>query len=313
MRPSLLSTFTSRIEIERKFHPTRILLNALTRPTPTAPNPSLPASIAEIVPADVHFVRDVYYDKPDGRFVKAGVWVRRRSLFFPADLSGPTWSLFPEKDTETSSWEAKVRVGGDFAASQFVEVQGAEAVEEELLRVLGRTSGRVDLDKSDRDLEVMCDLTTRRLGGTLLLNKVDDVDAAKTDAGPLDRPTLVIDQVVATPQADFSSARAELERISTDIGSSSSPAAFFHQIGELEVMEDVLTHDAIDEEVHLKHRKHIASTCASQLEAFMRAHSALFPMEPKPTGKLEAYFRWAEAAKQQGPARRSRSSKKNVQ
>ncbi|KAJ6474945.1 hypothetical protein C8R45DRAFT_1217288 [Mycena sanguinolenta] len=161
MRPSLLSTFTSRIEIERKFHPTRILLNALTRLTPTAPNPSLPASIAEIIPADVHFVRDVYYDKPDGRFVKAGVWVRKRSLFFPPNLFGPNWSLFPEKDTETSAWEAKVRVGGDFAASQFVEVQGAEAVEEELLRVLGRASGRVDLDKSDRDLEVMCDLTTR--------------------------------------------------------------------------------------------------------------------------------------------------------
>ncbi|KAJ7437914.1 hypothetical protein B0H11DRAFT_2255011 [Mycena galericulata] len=62
----------------------------------------------------------------------------------------------PSNSSATSSWEAKVRVGGDFAASQFVEVGGAEAVERELRRVL---TSSVAVDCIDEYLGVMYDLT----------------------------------------------------------------------------------------------------------------------------------------------------------
>ncbi|KAF7351737.1 Elp3 domain-containing protein [Mycena sanguinolenta] len=295
MRPSprWLSTLTSHIEVERKFHPTRSILDALTRPNV----PNL-ASIGRVHLNGVHFVRDLYYDRADERLVKAGIWVRRRSVFVPRHTSSGPNSSSTSDSIESSSWEAKIRVGGNFAASQFVEVQGADAVEQEILRVLGPTSIRVDLDKIDRDLQVMCDLTTRRLEGTLFLNEFDNMDAVNGRSGPLDRLTVVMDQVVQTPQGDFPAARTQLEGISTDV---IPPAMFFHEIGELEVMEEVCT-DTVDEDEHASHRKTVAARRASQLEAFMLAHPSLFPMDPKPLGKLEAYFSWAEAAKREGHA-----------
>ncbi|KAJ7442402.1 hypothetical protein B0H11DRAFT_2094497 [Mycena galericulata] len=276
-----LSTLISKIEIERKFHPTRPLLHALTR-TNAAPPVPLPPSIARAHPGAVHFIRDVYYDSHD-RLFAAGLWVRRRSV-----LVGSSSSC-------TSSWEAKVRVGGDFAASQFVEVEGATAVERELQRVLG---GRVAVDTISEHLGVMCDLTTRRLAGRLELRCPDD------DCDALRNLTVVIDQVVETPSGDFSAARAVLEGMPGG-GSNltSSPAdVFFHEIGELELMAEVRTEPAAfvdDPEEHQRNahetrRKAVAGARAAQLEVFMRAHPALFPMTPRPLGKLEAYFAWKD-------------------
>ncbi|KAJ7230368.1 hypothetical protein GGX14DRAFT_582981 [Mycena pura] len=295
MARRFLSTLTSRIEIERKFLPTRVLLNALTRSTST---PRLPPSIARVHIAPEHFIQDIYYDRADGRLVSEGVWVRRRSVFVPDSPASISSS--------TSSWEAKVRVGGDFAASQFVEVQGAEAVECEIHRVFGGRA-RVDLDKIDEHLAVMCDLTTRRLESRLELSSSASAEFAddETYAG-LKNLTVVIDQAIETPRGDFVVARSLLERMSAfdelDVASSSSPSpsrapCFSHQIGELELMQDVRTEGDAEEQTIQKHewrRKTVAGRRALQLEAFMRAHPALFPMEPKPRGKLEAYFTWAE-------------------
>ncbi|KAJ7366575.1 hypothetical protein DFH08DRAFT_834846 [Mycena albidolilacea] len=296
MARRFLSTLASHIEIERKFLPTRALLNALTRSTST---PRLPPLIARVHPAPEHFIQDVYYDRADGRLVSEGVWVRRRSVFVPGD--SPT-----SISSSTSSWEAKVRVGGDFAASQFVEVQGAEAVEREILRALGGRT-RVVLDKIDEHLAVMCDLTTRRLESRLELSSSASTEFAddENDAG-LKNLTVVIDQAIETPRADFAVARSLLERMSAfdelDVASSPTPspsrAPFFsHEIGELEIMQEVRTEGDTEEQTTQKHewrRKTVAGRRAFQLEAFMREHPALFPMEPKPRGKLEAYFTWVE-------------------
>ncbi|KAJ7222766.1 hypothetical protein B0H12DRAFT_1224102 [Mycena haematopus] len=233
------------------------------------------------IPPNAPPLYDVYYDRHDGRLVAEGLWVRRRSVFF----AGRSTS------SSISSWEAKVRVGGNFAASQFVEVQGAEAVEREMRRALG--GGHVAVDKISEHLSVMSDLTTRRLSGRLeLRNEGDDSDA-------LEKLTVVIDQVVETIRGYFAAARAVLER---NVAGNSDKNLFFHEIGEVELMEKICTEPGAFAENQAEHqadehdlrRKTVAATRAAQLEAFMRAHPALFPMTPQPRGKLEAYFVWLE-------------------
>jgi hypothetical protein len=282
-----LSPLISKIEIERKFLPTRPLLHALTRTTTV---PALPPSIARAHPAPVHFIRDVYYDRHDERLAAEGVWVRRRSV-----IVGDGYS--------TSSWEAKVSVGGNFAASQFVEVEGAEAVEREMQRALG--GDRVAVDKIGEHLAVMSDLTTRRLSGRLELRYEDDKH--DNNGAPLQNLTVAIDQVVETTGGDFAAARAVLERMPArrdgggdgNLTIHSSPDLFFHEIGELELMEEVRTEAAAlgksqHEQEHETRRKAVAAARAAQLEAFMRAHAALFPMTPLPRGKLSAYAAWSK-------------------
>jgi hypothetical protein len=83
------------------------------------------------------------------------------------------------------------------------------------------------------------------------------------------------------------------------------PDLFFHEIGELELMAEVHTEPRenslstsfeADRQAHAHEtrRKAVAAACAAQLEAFMCAHPALFPITPRPCGKLNAYFAWKE-------------------
>ncbi|KAJ7501628.1 hypothetical protein B0H11DRAFT_2188888 [Mycena galericulata] len=292
-RRRFLSTLTSKIEIERKFHPRRPLFYALTR---TKAVPALPRSIAGVHPAAVQFIRDVYYDSPDDRLSAGGLWVRRRSVFSSTSTSTPTSSS--TTCTSSSSWEAKVRVGGDFAASQFVEVEGAAAIERELRRVLGSGRVAVALDTIGEHLGVMCDLTTRRLAGRLELRD--------NDAIGMQNLTVAIDQVIETTRGDFAASRAVLEEMPVGRGANLTNASqdvFFHEIGELELMEEVHTepHPLIillpdpleyQRHQHEARREYIAGARAAQLDTFMREHAALFPMTPRPRGKLEAYFAW---------------------
>jgi hypothetical protein len=81
----------------------------------------------------------------------------------------------------------------------------------------------------------------------------------------------------------------------------------FHSICELELMAEVRTeprekclskslesYRQAHSPAHETRRKAVTATGATQLEAFMCAHPALFPMTPRPCGKLNAYFAWKE-------------------
>ncbi|KAK7018334.1 hypothetical protein R3P38DRAFT_1297775 [Favolaschia claudopus] len=297
---------SATIEVERKFLPPRILMHALTRSlTPALPMPPLlPPSIARRMrmhhPA-VDFVRDVYYDRADEGLAAKGLWIRRRSVCGPAPYF------------VTSSWEAKVRVGGDFTASQFVEVDGAAAVEREIFRVLGDPS--VSLHKIDEHLRTISDLTTRRLSARLELTSSEEESSLST---PLRNLTVAVDEVIQTTNGDLASACMTLEREFAHkddnencLPPRSIPAdAFFHQIGVLEVVEQMRIGRADSEDLegvdledlaqwHEAHRKAVAAARSAQLEDFMRAFPALFPLTPKPRGKLSAYADWVKA-KQQG-------------
>jgi hypothetical protein len=211
-------------------------------------------------------------------------------------------------------------------ATQFVEVEGAQAVEREIQRALGRGLGGevpVTVDKITEHLGVMCDLTTRRVEGRLeVCYDPDSEDVHENDDNDarLRNLSVAIDQVVETPSGDFAAARAVLERIldaqDVDGGDSNltdtppGPNLFFHEIGELELMAEVRTDPDPDppsfgdenslskslEAEHKVRRQTLAATRAAQLEAFMGAHPALFPMTPRPCGKLNAYFAWRAGA-----------------
>ncbi|KAJ7208798.1 hypothetical protein C8J57DRAFT_1484408 [Mycena rebaudengoi] len=270
----------------------RPLLHALTRTTAI---PTLPSSTARAHPAAVHFIRDVYYDRHDGRLAAEGLWVRRRSVVVVGSGSSTPSS--------TSSWEAKVRVGGDFVASQFVEVEGAEAVEREMRRALG--GGHVTVDKIGEHLGVMCDLTTRRLSGRLELCEDDDNDAA--EGLRLQNLTVAIDQVVETTSGDFAAARAVLDRMpggreggkaaATATVTSPAPRRTSSFTRSVRTEAAALAENQAEGRAHEHEtrRKAVATARAAQLEAFMCAHPALFPMTPRPRGKLVAYFAWREA------------------
>ncbi|KAJ7073003.1 hypothetical protein C8F01DRAFT_1076817 [Mycena amicta] len=157
-------------------------------------------------------------------------------------------------------------------------VDGVEAVEQEIKRVLGGTG--VTLEKIGQSFAVISDLTTRRLSGRLDLQNEDGVGFK------LPNLTVAIDQVVETFRGDFPAARAVLQR--NNLASSSD--LFFHEIGELELMDEVRTDDQAPE--HEKQRKTVAAEHAKHLEALMRDHPTLFPMTPRPQGKLSAYATW---------------------
>ncbi|KAK7023301.1 CYTH domain-containing protein [Favolaschia claudopus] len=268
---SLLRPLISKIEVERKFIPTRLLLQALKDPRPKNPPPP---SISRIRPAGVQFIRDVYYDRHD-RLSEKGLWVRERSVVGSSSSSAAV----------KSSWEAKARVGGDYVASQFVEVEGVEGVERELQRVLSATERTVKVHRIHEHLDVLCDLTTRRMSGELEMEWGGGI----VGRNGLKILNVAIDQVVETTSGDFAAARAALESRGT-----LPDDAFFHEIGELEVMTEVHTEGSEQEHVHETRRKEVASTLAEQLDEFMRAHPTLFPMTPRPRGKLVAYFAWRE-------------------
>jgi hypothetical protein len=179
----------------------------------------------------------------------------------------------------------------------------------------------VTVDKITEHLDVMCDLTTRRVEGRLEVcydSDSEDVHENDDNDARLRNLSVAIDQVVETPSGDFAAARAVLERIlggrdggggggsDSDSNLASPSGIFFHEIGELELMAEVRTDPDPDppsfnnknsllkslEAEHETCRQILAATRAAQLEAFMGAHPALFPMTPRPCGKLNAYFAW---------------------
>lgn len=102
----------SILEVERKFAPTATSIRQLDQNTGSPPFES-------VVHQGIACFEDRYYDTTTDTLSKAGVWIRRREKF---ECGVRRFEGYKRRDPRDVSWEAKVRVGGDFINSAFSEV-----------------------------------------------------------------------------------------------------------------------------------------------------------------------------------------------
>ena len=123
---------TFKLEIERKFVPTPLLLkyaqgnprNETIIPPSSKPNDNLPRVVLSRLPHKR--VTDKYFDS-NGHLESQGIWVRwRREQTTSHDGTDAAWNAGSAAD---GFWEAKIKQDGDFVNSRFSEVRGREAVE----------------------------------------------------------------------------------------------------------------------------------------------------------------------------------------
>lgn len=120
----------SVLEVERKFAPTATSIRQLDQNTGSPPFDS-------VVHQGVTCFEDTYYDTPTDTLSKAGVWIRRREKF---ECGVRRFEGYKRRDPRDVSWEAKVRVGGDFINSAFREVTDVQEISD-LLSTLVPGSG----------------------------------------------------------------------------------------------------------------------------------------------------------------------------
>lgn len=259
-------SIVSRLEVERKFVPSPLLKKyaseVATTPrihiTPGARyNPSV---ILTRLPRKR--ITDKYFDHK-GRLEQKGIWVRWRKEQTVAHDGTNTI-------TTQIYWEAKVKQGGNFLDSQFVEVKGRDAVE-----VLMAKAG---VCHSIYDLSFQLGFVADRVGWAV--NGYDGEEEADEAA-----MSLVLDTMTATLEGrngEYSTimnhqvAELELEKIITT---------------SFEDQNDVCTADvsAIDS----KHRVACAfqaKAMREQLTTFKSAHPTLFHTSESPISKITAYM-----------------------
>ncbi|KAI0140023.1 hypothetical protein F4776DRAFT_615073 [Hypoxylon sp. NC0597] len=260
---STLRRIVSNVEVERKFNPGPKFASLLTSSIRTSTqgqhqerishNEKLPFSV---INHPGQLIRDTYYDTKDDHLCTLGLWVRQRNINIL-----PLNSTLPIADREDNTeWNAKVRLGGHFRNSQFVEYDGKKKVSEEVLRI---TNSKMRLE----DLQVVSDLQSRRTEWEVV--RLADGKA------PSAKMTIIVDEVT------------EAGKEKAD----ESESAFNHTIGEVELFEEFVTEEKDDAE-HEALRKEIATQRMGELEEFMLAHPDIFSTDPKPIGKLSAYETW---------------------
>ncbi|KAI1089826.1 hypothetical protein F5B19DRAFT_465628 [Rostrohypoxylon terebratum] len=206
-------------------------------------------------------IRDTYYDTEDGHLDKMGVYVRQRSVR-PLSSLNPTQHNNGAGDRADSEWNAKVRIGGHYSNSQFIEYDGRANVTREVQRIKGE---KAKLE----DLKVVSDLNTRRSEW--------EITHLADGKAPKSKMTVVIDDVV---EAQGGTGEDGTDR-----------AGFSHIVGEVEFFQELVTEDKNEEE-HAALRKEVGGKLMKELEEFMLAHPDLFSTDPKPIGKLSAYETW---------------------
>lgn len=112
----------SILEVERKFAPTAASTRQLDQNTGSPPFES-------VVHQGVTCFEDTYYDSPTDTLSKAGVWIRRREKF---GCGVRRFAGYKRMDPRDVSWEAKVRVGGDYINSAFREVADVQQISDSL-------------------------------------------------------------------------------------------------------------------------------------------------------------------------------------
>ncbi|KAI0838124.1 hypothetical protein F5Y06DRAFT_296666 [Hypoxylon sp. FL0890] len=257
---STLKRIVSHVEVERKFNPGPKFTSLLTSYTwPSLQRQHQSVNHKECAPFAVidhptQLIRDIYYDTEDGHLSTLGLWVRQRTVsILPLNPDLATAS-----DEDKGEWNAKLRLGGYYRNSQFVEYDGKIKVSEEVLRI---TNSKVELE----DLQVVSDLQTRRIEWEVM--RLADGTA------PPAKMTIIVDEV-------------------TEAGKNVvDESSFNHTVGEVELFQEVVTDDKDDGE-HEAYRKEIAVQRMRELEEFMLASPDLFCINPSPIGKLSAYETW---------------------
>ena len=153
----------------------------------------------------------------------------------------------------------KLRVGGDFVESGFVEIQGEKAVQSLLSQQVPGTLLQ--------DLRVVADLETVRSAWTVKCRG----NARNETLGR--EMSIVVDHVIAVNTQDCQGYYSN----------------FQHEVGEVEMMETIDTAPGHDEDI--EKRKLLQEDMHAHIKSFMESYSELFSTS-KPIGKLSAYFAW---------------------
>ncbi|KAG8168405.1 hypothetical protein KVR01_001154 [Diaporthe batatas] len=111
----------SVLEVERKFTPTSASIRQLDQNAGEPPFKS-------VLQTGVTCFEDTYYDTSDDILSNAGVWIRCRKKFecgrlrFAPNASDPS-------SPHAVSWEAKIRLGGNFINSAFGEITDMQEIQ----------------------------------------------------------------------------------------------------------------------------------------------------------------------------------------
>jgi hypothetical protein len=251
----------ARIEVERKFRQTTTLKRLLQDPNtelkqcirgkdigPTQNDTTLSCNRQQD-----RLMRDTYVDTGDAELEKKGIWIRRRSS---RALSAAN-SISSCLDVEPQRWEGKVRIGGDYTDSQFLELEGDEAIRA---------------------------LIEQHVPSAPLGNLVVTVDLVTH------RKTWIVQEASSAAHTPETELRIDLDEVTSSVIGADPDVQFKHEIGELEMTEQIVAGGDGDEGEAAK--QEAAESMEEFLGKFMARHVSLFSCQPKPKGKLTAYFEW---------------------
>ena len=250
----------SHLEVERKFLPTPYLKACLYGKKRDSNRFESNHDKRSICPLKFSrlpdkLLRDIYYDN-DGTLASKGIWIRFRSS--RAVQSGHSLDL--ENAEESSKWEAKVRLAGDYGDSQFLELEGESSVRVMLRQHLPRTPLE--------SLAVTADLKSHR------------------------KTWVIYEALGGMGLNENAEVRIDLDDVTASTAPADGGADFKHEVGELEMTRDLAV--GTDEVKNDDARLRAAGSMYQSLDRFMMSYKSLFPCSPKPKGKLAAYFDWEE-------------------
>ena len=269
-------SIVSKLEVERKFVPSPLLKKYANESattsrihlTPTAKH--IPSVVLTRLPRKR--ITDKYFDHK-GQLEQKGIWVRWRKEQITTHDGADTTATH-------SSWEAKVKQGGNFLDSQFVEVKGRDAVET-LMAEAGVCRSIYDLTFQ---LGFVADRVAWAMNGYPDEKDLDDTATM----------SLVLDTMSAALE-----------------GPNGEHSTFIHhQVGELELEKTISTNPADGDGIHTVHEPGLDSkhriACAFQAEAmreqlttFMSAYPSVLESGGLPVGKITAYMQQKQARAEQ--------------
>lgn len=232
-----------KIEVERKFVPTTDFFPNL-RTLLGRHNSSTPVDVPKaIIQAHELQIWDTYYEWDD-KLWKKGIWIRFRTCI-------------PSQDPklQSSDWNAKLRLGGDFTKSRMVEVHGQLAVED----VLDEHAPGPALS----DLTAYAKFVTTRQAWNIpapFLGRRSNDDW---------RMQIVLDKTDGVLEA--------------------GAQHFHHEVGEIELIQDIFT------DIEKTSLDLAAERMDSHLHLFVSDHGCLFDSKKDAMGKLEAFMLWKAA------------------